>query len=102
MLARRNFLIVGKRRALCLAAVNHEEAAEVTAMRIEQRRIHSRDPAVGLHAPEHLDELAEHLDGALLAPAHGRTEPYEQGPISHHDSAGEVRGGRLVQRPPRV
>ncbi|HEY6696432.1 MAG TPA: hypothetical protein VI006_26505, partial [Solirubrobacteraceae bacterium] len=55
-------------------------------MRIQQRHVCRRDPAVGLHAAEHLDELAEHLDGAFLAPAYRGTEPDEQGPICHHDS----------------
>jgi hypothetical protein len=43
-------------------------------------------PPVGLHAPAHVDELVEDLDGPFLATTHGRTEPNEQGPISHHDS----------------
>ena len=55
-------------------------------MRIEQRHIHRCDPAVGLHAPEHLDELAEHLDSPFLAAAYRRAEPDEQGSICHHDS----------------
>jgi hypothetical protein len=79
-------LVVGQRCALRLAAVDHEESTEVTAMRIEQRHIHPCDPAVGLHAPEHLDELAEYFDSPFLATAYRRAEPNEQGSIGHHDS----------------
>jgi len=66
--------------------MDHEEPAELTAVRIKQRHIHRLDPAVGLHASEHLDESAEHLDSAFLTAAYRRTEPNEQGSISHHDS----------------
>jgi hypothetical protein len=66
--------------------VDHEESTEVTAMRIEQRHIRPSDPAIGLHAPEHLDELAEHLDRPFLAAAYRCAEPNEQGSIGHHDS----------------
>jgi hypothetical protein len=63
-------LVHGQRTALCLAAVDHEESAEITAMWIEQRHVHALDPAVGLHSPEHSDELVEHLDSPYLAAAH--------------------------------
>jgi hypothetical protein len=66
--------------------MDHEESTEVTAMRVEQRHIHPFDPAVGLHASEHLDELPEHLNSPLLAAAYGRAEPDEQSSIGHHDS----------------
>jgi hypothetical protein len=66
--------------------MDHEESAQVTAVRIEQRYVHTRDTAVGLHAAEHLDEFAEHLDSAFLAAAYRGAEPYEQGSIGHHDS----------------
>jgi hypothetical protein len=111
--------------------VDHEESTEVTAMRIEERHVHALDPAVGLHAPEHLDELAEHLDSAFFAAAYGRAKSDEQGSIGHHDSflslddpnlsepaaprkpthsgtarhrqlRERLRGGRLGQRPPRA
>jgi Nitronate monooxygenase len=79
-------LVAGQRSALFRAAVHHEEPAEVTAVGIEQRHVHPRDPAVGLHALEHLDELAEDLDSAFLAAAYRSAEPHEQGSIGHHDS----------------
>jgi len=44
-------------------------------MRIEQRHLHRLDPPIGLHAPKHRDELAEHLDGAFLATTDRRTKP---------------------------
>src|SRR4051794_9955538 len=55
-------------------------------MRIEQRDLHARDSSVRLHAPEHVDELVEDLDGPLFATEHRRSEPDEQGSISHNDS----------------
>jgi len=55
-------------------------------MRIEQRDLHARDSSVRLHAPEHLDELVEDLDGPLFTTADRRSEPDEQGSISHNDS----------------
>jgi hypothetical protein len=74
------------------------KTGEVTAMRIQQRHVHRRDPAVGLHAPEHLDELAEDLDGAFLAATYRGTEPDEQGPICHHDSFLSLDGPNLSER----
>ena len=76
-------VVVGQRGALLGAAVDHEEPAEVAAVRIEQRDVEPLDPPVGAHPPEHLDELAEDRDSALLAAAHRRSEPYEQRMVSH-------------------
>jgi hypothetical protein len=56
-------LVVGQRCALCLAAVDHEEPAQVTAVRIAPCYVHVLDPPVGLHPFAHLDELVEDLDG---------------------------------------
>ena len=86
MQARRNSSSIAQRRALRVAAVHHEEAAQVSAVRIEQRHVDAHDPPVGLHAPEHPDELVEHFDGALLTTAYRLPEPDEQGSIYYHDS----------------
>jgi hypothetical protein len=78
--------------------VDHEEPAEVAAVRVEERDVHSLDPAVGLHAPEHRDEGSEHLDGALLATSHRGTEADEQGSICHHDSFLSLDAPNLSER----
>ncbi len=80
-------VVAGQRRALRLAAMDHEEPAEVTAVGIQQRHVHALDPPVGLHAAEHLDELVEDLYGPLLATPHGRSEPDEQSALSHRCSS---------------
>jgi hypothetical protein len=86
IVVRSELLVVDQRRALVRGPVDHEEPAKVPAMGIEDRGLAPFDPAAGLHPPEHLDELAEHLDRALLTTPHRRTEPDEQGSIGHHDS----------------
>jgi hypothetical protein len=99
MLARRNSSSMVSGPALCLAAVDHEEAAEITAMWIEQRHVHALDPAVGLHSPEHSDELVEHLDSPYLAAAQRLTEPDEQGAICHNDSCRSFDDANLSKQP---
>src|SRR3954471_11734310 len=79
-------LVVLQRGALLGAAVGHEETAEVAAVRVEQRDVQALDPPVGLHPPEHRDELVEHRDGAFLPPSDRGPEPDEQCAIGHQRS----------------
>ena len=102
MQARRNSSSIMQRRALLRAAVDHEEAAELAAVGIEERDVHVLDPAVGGHAPEHADEVVEDLDGALLATANWLPEPDEYGSIRHTDSLLSLMPPNLSDRGARA
>jgi hypothetical protein len=90
-----------QRGALIRAAVEHEEPAEIPAVRIEQRDVHVLDATVRLHAPAHADELVEHVDGALLAAANRLAEPDEYGSIRHADSFLSLDAPNLSDRDAR-
>ena len=78
-------LVVLQRGALLCAAVGHEEAAEVAAVRVEQRDDHALDPPVGLHPP---NIATNSLKTAMARSSRPRTgsEPDEQCAIGHHHS----------------
>src|SRR5215217_6396756 len=86
-------LVRGQGGALVGRPVDHEEPAEVPTVGIEQGHVHALDAPGGLHPPEHLDELAEYLDGTLLTAAHGLAEPDEQRAFCHHDSSRSLTDG---------
>jgi uncharacterized protein (DUF427 family) len=66
---------------------------------IQQRDVHVLDAPVGLHSPEHPDELVEDLDGALLTAADRRSESDEYGSIRHADSLLSLDALNLSDRP---
>jgi hypothetical protein len=66
--------------------VDHEEAAEVAAVGVEEAHVHALDPAGALQPAEHRDPLLEDLDRPLLATAYGGAEPDEQRSVCHRNS----------------